>query len=82
MINTFRKVFQVSCCLCNKKANLYRNYGVLERKEKGKTGGVEGLERVTTHFGSFVSIEKLCCDTVSLALGRNRVFRVAIGILG
>ena len=50
---------------------------VLERKEKGKTGGAGGPERATAHFGSFVAIEKLCPNKVSLALCRNRVFRVA-----
>ena len=34
MINASRQVFQVSCCLCNKKANLYRIYGVMEGKKK------------------------------------------------
>ena len=32
--------------------------GCIERKEKGKTGGVGGPERATAHFGSFVAIEK------------------------
>ena len=29
--------------------------GCVERKEKGKTRGAEGLERATAHFGSFVT---------------------------
>ena len=32
--------------------------GCIERKEKGKTGGAGGLERVTTHYGSFIATEK------------------------
>ena len=53
-----------------------------EGKKKGKTGGAGELEKATAHFGSFVMIEKFCRDMVSLALGHDKVFRVAIGFYG
>ena len=86
MINTFRKLFQVPYFLGNKKATLYRIYGVLEkskRKKKGKrkTGDVGGPKRATAYFGSSVETEKFCCNRVSLALGGDQVFLVAIVLL-
>ena len=50
-----------------------------KERKRGKTGGAGGPERGTAHFGSFVATEKFCCDRVSLALSRDRVFSVAIG---
>ena len=78
MINTFRLVFQVPCYLCNKKVNLYRIYGVLEKKKK-KTIGARGPERATAHFGSSVAIKKFCIYRVSVTLGRDLVFPFEIG---
>ena len=65
MMNTFWQVFQVSCCLCNKKANLYQIYGVLERKERG-TGGAEDQNGLLPIFGSLSRqrVMTLCHDVV------------------
>ena len=51
-------------------------------KKKRKIGGVRRPERVIAQFGFSVATEKFYHDRVSLALGRGRVFCVAVGSLG
>ena len=80
MINTFWKVFQVLCCLCNKE-DILSTSGCFGKKKKKGSGGVEDQNGLLPIFGSLsrqriLFREKECWSyVVTVVLGRDRVLR-------